>query len=306
VVEAPRKDFVFLANVYRQDFLIPSLTSQLTVIYNRNREGSELKFDDNGFPIRPALFGNYHRRNYDVWYLGYNVDGHIARVNLTGSVYGALGRDSDSIFTGKPAKIRAFFAAAEASYDTEWARFRVSGLFASGDGNPDDNVENGFDAIYENPVFAGADTSYWIRQTIPFIGGAVGPVAVSGRNGVLNSFRSSKDQGQSNFNNPGTVLLGAGGDFDLTPTFRLTANANHLWFEDTATLKVLRNQSDIDRSIGWDLSISTIWRPKATQNIVLRLSAATLLPGEGFKDLFANIDRNPRYYSVLANLVVSY
>lgn len=306
VVESPRDDLVFLANVYRQDFLIPALTSQLTLVYNRNREGDEIKFDDNGFPVRPALIGNYRPRDYDVWYLGYNADGRIGRMNLTASLYGALGEDRDSLFTGRPARIRAFFAAAEASYDLSWARFRLSGLYASGDGDPQDDVENGFDAIFENPIFAGADTSYWIRQSIPFIGGTVGPVSLSGRNGILNSLRPSKEQGQSNFNNPGTVLVGAGADLDLTPEFRLTANANHLWFEDTSSLKFLRNQANIRTDIGWDLSAATIWRPKATQNIILRLSGAVLAPGGGFRDLFANQQRHDAYYSVLANLIVNY
>jgi hypothetical protein len=306
VVESPRDDFVFVGNLYRQDFLIPSLTSQIIFVYNRNREAGEFKKDDNGFPARPALFGNFKPRDYDVYYLGYNADGHVGRVNLTASIYGAFGEDRNSILTGRPARIRAFFSAAEVSYDIDWARFRLSGLLASGDGNPNDDIEGGFDAIFENPIFAGADTSYWIRQSIPFIGGAAGPVGLSGRNGILNSLRSSKEQGQSNFNNPGTELLGAGGDFDLTPQFRLSVNANHLWFSNTAVLQVLRNEGSIDKGIGWDLSAATIWRPKATQNIVLRLSAATLLPGEGFKDLFTNSDRNKNYYSVLANLIVSY
>ena len=63
--------------------------------------------------------------------------------------------------------------------------------------------ETGFDAIFENPIFAGADTSYWIRQAIPFAGGGRA-VTINGRNGVLIDLRSSKEQGQSNFNNPGT------------------------------------------------------------------------------------------------------
>ena len=44
------------------------------------------------------------------------------------------------------------------------------------------------------------------------IGG--GGVTLSGRNGVLASLRSSKDQGQSNFVNPGLALLGAGVDIE--------------------------------------------------------------------------------------------
>jgi hypothetical protein len=305
VVERPRDDFVFIANLYRQDFLIPSLTSQFTVVYNRNRERGEIKVDDNGFPVRPALLGTLRGRNYDVVYLGYNADGHIGRLNLTASAYGALGTDRDSFFTGRKADIRALFGAAELSYDVDWIRLRLSGLYASGDSDPYDDTEGGFDAIFENPIFAGADTSYWIRQTIPFAGGGRA-VSINGRNGILNSLRSSKEQGQSNFNNPGTQLLGAGADFDLTPEIRLSANANHLWFANTATLQVLRNEGSIPKDIGWDVSAATIWRPKATQNIVLRLSAAALLPGEGFKDLFTNRDRNRSYYSVLANLIVSY
>lgn len=306
VVERPRDDFVFVGNLYRQDFLIPGLTSQVTLIYNRNREGNETQIDDNGFAVRPAVLGHHRPRDYDVLYLGYNADGRVGRINLTASTYAALGEDRDSVFTQMPAKIRSFFAAAELSYDHDWMRFRASGLFASGDGKPYDGKETGFDAIFENPVFAGADTSYWIRQSIPCVGCVAGLVNVNGRNGILNSLRSSKEQGQSNFNNPGTMLLGAGADFDLIPELRLSANANHLWFQNTATLQALRNEGSIPRAIGWDLSTAAIWRPKATQNIVFRLSGATLLPGSGFRDLFTNSGRNRNYYSVLGNLILSY
>lgn len=305
VVQRPRDDFVFVANAYRQDFLIPALTSQITLVYNRNREGDRIEIDDNGFPVRPALLGDLRGRNYDVFYLGYNADGRIGRINLTASAYAALGEDRNSFFTSEPADIRAFFSAAELSYDKDWMRFRLSGAYASGDDDPFDNKETGFDAIFENPVFAGADTSYWIRQTIPFAGGGRA-ISVNGRNGLLNSLRSSKEQGQSNFNNPGLILAGAGADFDLTPEFRISANANHLWFENTATLEALRNEGSIPRDIGWDFSTAAIWRPKATQNIVFRLSAAALVSGDGFRDLFDNRGGQDAYYSILANAVLTY
>ncbi|WP_375545917.1 hypothetical protein [Tsuneonella litorea] len=301
----PRDDWLFVANVYRQDFLIPALTSQVTVAYNMNREGDEYSEDKNGFPVRPALLGNIRPRNYDVVYVGYNADGRIGRINLTASAYGAFGEDRYNFFTDKSAVIRAFFGAAELSYDRDWMRFRLSGLWASGDHDPYDNREGGFDAVFENPVFAGADTSYWIRQAIPFAGGSRA-VLVNGRNGILNSLRSSKEEGQSNFNNPGTMLVGLGADFDVLPTLRVSANANHLWFEDTITLQVLRNEGSIPREIGWDLSASAIWRPWANQNAVARLSAAALVPGAGFRDLFGNSNGNRNYYSVLANVVLSY
>jgi hypothetical protein len=305
VVKSPRDDFVFIANVYRQDFLIPALTSQLTFAYNRNREADDVEIDENGFPVRPALLGDLRGREYDVFYLGYNVDGRIGRVNITGSAYWALGEDRNNFFTSEPADINAQFGAVELSYDRDWARFRLSGLYQSGDSDPYDDTETGFDAIFENPMFAGADTSYWVRQTIPFAGGGR-VISVNGRNGILNTLRSSKEQGQSNFNNPGLILLGVGADFDLTPEVRVSANANHLWFEDTATLENLRIEGSIPEEIGYDVSASAIWRPKANQNIVFRLSAATLFSGAGFRNLFDNIGDDDNFYSILANVTLTY
>jgi hypothetical protein len=76
-----------------------------------------------------------------------------------------------------------------------------------------------------------------------------------------------------------------------------------LWFDDTTTLEVARNQSPIDESIGTDASVAWIWRPYATQNIVLRLSGAVLFPGSGLEDLYGNDDE---YYSVLGNFTFTY
>ncbi|MBA3053494.1 MAG: hypothetical protein FP826_00840 [Sphingomonadales bacterium] len=305
VTSAPRRDWVITANLYRQDFLIPSLTSQISVTWNHNREANDIHIDNTGFPVRPALLGTLRGRSYDVVYLGYGADGHIGRINLTAQAYGALGKDRNSFFTDRPANVRAFMGAAELSLDRDWIRYRVSGLYASGDGDPYDDKESGFDAIFENPLFAGADTSYWIRQTIPFAGGGRA-IAVSGRNGLLNSLRSSKEEGQSNFNNPGTVLAGVGADFDLTPTLRVSANANHLWFANTIVLETLRNEGSIPKAIGWDLSAAAIWRPKANQNVVFRLSAAALLPGRGFRDLFDDTYGHRTQYSILGNAVLSF
>ena len=273
--------------------------------YNANRERDQIHIDHNGFPVRPALIGNLRPRDYDVVYLGYNGDGHFDRLNLTFSSYVALGQDRNSIFTNEPARIRSWFVAAEPSYDIDWMRFRLSGLYASGDNDPYDNLETGFDAIFENPLFSGADTSYWIRQSIPFASGGRA-VGVNGRNGILNSLRSSKEEGQSNFNNPGTILLGIGADFDILPELRLSLNANQLWFDNTEIVEALRQEGSISKNLGRDYSTSVIWRPLFSQNIVFRASAALFDPGAGFSDLFNNGGRDKRYYSVLLNTVLTY
>ncbi len=179
---------------------------------------------------------------------------------------------------------------------------RLSGAYASGDKKAYDNRSTGFDAIFENPIFAGADTSYFISQGIPLIGG--GGVALVQPNGMLPDLRTSKEQGQSNFDNPGLRLVGLGADFDLTPRSRVSGNLNELWFDNTATLEAARQQANIGRSIGTDASIAWIYRPYFTQNIVVRLSGAALRPGDGFKALYGT--DHSYYYSVLANVILTY
>ncbi len=298
--DAFRDDDVFVANLYRQDWPATGFNSQLVVAHNRNREGTQTRYDDNGFIQRPASLGLERARDYDVTYLGYNGDGHVGRWNLTLSAYAAIGDEDPGTFSGRPGDIRAFFTAAEVSRDFDWLRARATLVYASGDDDPFDDVAGGYDAIFENPLLAGADTSFWIRQPVPLIGG--GKVVLSGRNGLLNSLRSSKEFGQSNFTNPGLLLAGVGADFDLTPTLRASVNSNLLWFADTAVLEAARAQAGIARDIGLDLSLALTWRPLATQNIVVRLSAAALVPGAGFKDLYGG--GTP--YSILGNVVFSY
>lgn len=300
VTKGLRDDDVFIANLYRQDFPYTGFVSQAIFAYNRNREDSSF-YDSNGFIQRPAAIGREFPRTYDVAYLGYNGDGHIGRLNLTLSAYAAYGKQKPGVFVQADTDIRAGFLAAEASMDFDWIRWRGSLAWASGDEDPYDDRSTGFDSIFENPIFAGADTSYWIRQNVPLIGG--GGVALASRNGLLANLRSSKEQGQSNFDNPGIQLLGVGADFDVTPQSRISTNINELWFSDTEILKAARATADVGRNIGTDVSVAWIWRPYNTQNMILRVSAATLLPGQGLKDLFGE---DTKYYSVLGNLILTY
>jgi hypothetical protein len=308
-----RKDDVLVANIYRQDLPVTGFTSQFTYVRNSNREAGEQYYDQNGFLIRPAQIGDGRGANYDVNYLGYNGDGHFGRFNLTVSSYFAFGNTYHNPFAGTPDSgqtIKAWFAAAEPSVDFNWARVRLSGLYASGDSNPTGKTASGFDSIQENPQFAGADTSYFIRQGIPLIGG--GGVNLTAPNGVLPDLRSSGDQGQSNFVNPGLFLIGIGTDSDLTPELRFSTNLNYLAFAETQSLELLRDQGNIHNSIGYDLSGAFTYRPLFTNNVVLRLSAGILLPGQGLKDLYDTtgseslLSGGKFLYSILGNLILTY
>ena len=191
ISESPRKDDVFIANLYWQDFPRLGFVSQATVVHNRNREADDFYFDHNQFIARPSSLGFERGRDYDITYLGLSGDGHFGRNNLTYSAYYAIGDQSNAVFSNDETDVSAYFLAAEVSRDYDWIRARLSFLHSSGDANPFDNKEHGFDAIFENPQFAGGDTAFFIRQNVPLIGG--GRVALNGRNSIIPSLRSSKE-----------------------------------------------------------------------------------------------------------------
>ena len=302
-ITAPlRKDTTFIANLYHQDFPISGNTTQVTVMHNINHDEDQY-VDADGFQTRPAEVGDGEAHKYQVTYVGLNTDGHFGRWNLTTSLYGAFGHDSHNPIAQRAQTIEAGFAAAELSRDFDWIRVRASAVYATGDRDVNDNKSTGFDAILENPDIAGAGTSFWIRQAIPLIGG--GGVALNGRDGLLPDLRSSKDDGQSNFVNPGLFLFGLGADADITPNLRVLGNFSHLSFANTTVLEALRAQGNISRDIGWDLSTALQYRPFLTQNIVFSASLATLVPGDGFKQLY-NTQRLGLPYSILFNMVLRY
>jgi hypothetical protein len=314
ITQQLRRDDIFVANLFHQDLPVVGFTSQLIYLRNDNREGSQFYYDKNGFLVRPLQIGDDRGYDYHVNYLGYNGDGHFGRLNLTTSAYWAIGSVSHNQFSPDPqnkgAGVNAFFVAAEPSMDFDFVRVRLSGLFQSGAGHPKSR-ENGFDAPFENPQFAGADTSYFIRQSIPLIAG--GGVSINTMNGVLADLRAgSKGEGQSNFNNPGLFLAGIGTDTDILPELRLSTNFNYLRFENTQTLELLRQQANIPHTLGYDLSAALTYRPLFSQNIILRLSASALFPGDGLKALFNTQGGSTPFgsgnflYAVLANVIVAY
>ena len=175
-------------------------------------------------------------------------------------------------------------------------------MLTSGDKDPYDSRATGFDAIQENPQFAGSDSSYFMRQGLPLIGG--GGVTLSGRNGLIPSLRSSKDEGQSNFQNPGLNLLGTGLDIDVMPELRLLANVSHLRFNQTSILSALRNEHIKSRDIGMDYSVGFQYRPYYNQQVILTGSLAVLKFGAGLFQLYGATQ--DRLHSLAFNALLAY
>lgn len=296
-----RFEDVFIANLYGQD--LPGLghTSQVTVIHRQDTAGEHAPdYDNNGFLIRPASIGDERPKNLYTTYIGINGDGHFGRLNTTESFYYVTGSESHNPIAGRQVDINAAMAAFEASYDINWIRLRGSLFWASGDGDPFDGDAEGFDAIFDNPNFAGGDNSFWQRQGIPFIAGGI--VNLTNRNSLLPDLRPGKEEGQSNFVNPGLRLYNVGVDFEITPKIKLINNVSYLQFDRVDTLRALRQDGSIDRNIGFDISSGFLYRPFLNNNVQIRVGGAALLVDEGLENLYG--DRT--LYQIFTNLILLY
>ena len=276
-----RRQNVIIANVYKQDFIFPGNTVTASIHYND--DPMAIKFNDNSFRVRPENAGVFQPHHVQVAYLGLGSDGHVDRYNLTTQFYFATGRDSLNPIGNVSQIITAGMAAAELSYDRDWARFRTSFFWSSGDHNPNNHHATGFDTIIDNPNFAGGGFSFWQRQTVGLFN-----VQLTNNNSLIPDLRASKIQGQSNFVNPGLLLFNLGMDADITPTLTAIFNTNFLWFESTQVLDTFLFDGHIATRIGTDISLGLEYRPLASNNIQITLGLSTLIPGGGFKALFNN------------------
>ena len=281
-----RHQNTLIANYYRNDFVFPGYNTQVSFHYNRDQAST--KFDNNGFLVRPDPVGVYAPHQVDAYYLGWSGNGHINRYNVSHAAYYVTGNDELNPLAGQAQDIHAFMGALELSYDRDWARFRCSYFYASGDSDPNDTQANGFDAIFDNPNFAGGEFSYWNRQQIKLFG-----VNLVQRQSLIPNLRSSKFQGQTNFVNPGIQLVNFGFDADLTTKFKWINNANYLWFNQTESLEVYTFQEKVRNEIGLDLSSGVEYRPLLNNNILIVGGISGLLVGNGFRDLY-----QPLYGSV--------
>jgi hypothetical protein len=287
-----RHQQVILGNVYLQDFFFPGYTAEFVGAWNK--DDPSLHYDDNGFLVRPAPVGNVINQNpgagpilhgIRVGYFGWLGSGHIHRLNLTHAFYQAVGEDTFNPIAGRPVTINAQMAAVELSYDKDWIRYRVSAFYTSGDANPRDGRARGFDAIDDLPNFAGGLFSFWNREAIRLLGSGI---LLTSSGSLIPSLRSSKEEGQANFVNPGIFIANAGADFDITPKLKGFANFNYLRFERTEPLEFILFQSLIRHSIGEDFGVGVEYRPPLSENIVLTGGASALQPGQGFKDIYTS------------------
>ena len=298
-----RHQYVFIANLYRQDFFAKGYTAQLSFLTNLDQ--ADLHYDRTGNLVDPEdLGGPVVPHDVHAYYFGWNGDGHIGRFNLTHSFYEVIGHDSMNGLAGQPVDINAQMGALELSYDQDWIRYKASFFYASGDSNPTGGTGSGFDSILDNPNFIGGPFSYYARQGFVF-----GDTDVNFKQGnsLLLDLRSSKTEGQANFVNPGVFIYGVGTEMNLLPTLKLFLNANYIRMAETQSVDFALHTANVTPEVGWDLSGGVQYRPLLTNNIIVSAGLGALIPGDGYKAIYeSNTITVPGYPSPSAGHVDSF
>lgn len=287
---------VFVANLFKQDFLTLGYTGQLSFHYNHDKPS--IKYNENGVPERPSVVGSILPKDVKAYYIGWTGDGHFGRWNINHAFYQVFGKESINSLADRPIDINAQLAALELSVDVDWKRYKFSAFYSSGDSDPLDGKGTGFDAIFDLPFFAGGPFSYWNIQPIRLFG-----VNLTQKLSLVPNLRASKIEGQSNFVNPGLLLFNAAFEAEVTPKLKTVLNANYLQFVDTSSLEIFGNQSAISSPIGLDYGLGIIYRPFLNNNAIFTLSATALTPFSGFKDLY---ETGKTRYALFTSLIFTY
>jgi hypothetical protein len=282
-----RNQMVYVANLYRQDFIWLGYTAEWSFLANQDHGGTH--YDDNGNLVRPEPLGTVQAHDVNAYYLGWGGDGHIGRFNVSHQFYQAFGRDDFNDLAGRPVNINAQMAALEISHDRDWARYKASFFYASGDGNATDGKGTGFDTIVDNPNFTGGPFSFWSRQGFN-LGGTL--VNLKNSSSLVADLRTSKTEGQANFMNPGVYIFGVGAEFDLTPKLRSFLNANYILLAQTEPVQIALQTAKVRNEIGEDLSLGFQYRPFLTDNIIVSAGFGVLVPGGGYRDIYGNTGAN--------------
>ena len=300
---------VAVANFFMQDFLVHGYTQEFSVHYLDDDGRGELVYDRNGRLVRPAPVGFFKPHEIRAVYLGQAGLGHIGRINVDHALYYVFGTDSanpiagpDPLLKGRgdEVKIGAGLAALEVSYDHDWWRPRLGFFATTGDSNPRDRRARGFSSIFESPNFAGGGFSFFNR-----LGIGLPPTGVSlvERGTLIPDLRSSKEEGQPNFVNPGVQIATAGLDVDVTPRLKTIFTANYIRLANTASIQQILFQGGISRNLGTDISLGARYRPFLNQNFIVIGGVAGFLPGQGFKEIY---ERDKTLYHVFTDVILTF
>jgi hypothetical protein len=253
-----------------EDFLKKGWNSEWSVHFN---------YDPRDIAATGAIAG------LNTVYFGSTLNGHLGRWIFNPAVYGVAGK-ADHIVAGFPVKhtVAAYTGLVDLQYPLDFVKFRLGYVYASGDGNPNDTKDRGFDAISDGVQLFGGPISYFVGENIKF--GAGDLVRA-------NSFFPSLRNGnaQANYVNPGLQLMNGGMDFILTPRFQTAVNVNYMRFINTGAFPNATGTfaNILHKDAGLEGNAFLRIKPflhQINQNVVLDLGVSALHPMQGLQDMF--------------------
>ena len=137
-------------------------------------------------------------------------------------VYGVAGK-ADHVVAGSPVKhtVAAWTGLVDLEYPLDFVKFRLGCSYVSGDRNPNDTKDTGFDSISDAVQLFGGPISYFVGENIKF--GAGDFVRA---NSFYPSLRGAN--GQANYVNPGLQLMNTGMDVTFSPRVQLADQSGHI------------------------------------------------------------------------------
>lgn len=270
VFSVPSSHNVAIARVTWEDFLAPGWNSEWTWHYNRERR---------------KIPGSSLRADHDTFYFGAAFNGHLGRFTFNPAVY-FVGGNADQVVAGAPVEhsVRAWMGLLDWQYKLDYWNFRAGYLYASGDSDPTDTRDTGWDSISDGTALFGGPLSYWVGENIRFGRGDF----VRG-NSLFPSLRGAN--APANHINPGIHAFNGGVDVVLSPRFDFSANLNYLLF---AARGAYTNRVVIsDRSAGLEENVFLRVKPflrEINQNVIFDLGFSVLHPRQGLKAAFGTSD----------------
>ena len=103
---------------------------------------------------------------------------------------------------------------------------------------------------------------------------------------LLPSLRTSKDEGQPNFVNPGVFILNGAADIELTPKLRGFLTTSYIRFLQTEQMEALLFQEKVRPNVGVELGAGASYRPPLSDNVIIIGGIQSMKLGQGLKDIY--------------------
>jgi hypothetical protein len=174
---------------------------------------------------------------------------------------------------------------ADVEYPLDYVKFRLGYTYTSGDNNPNDKTDHGFDSISDAVQLFGGPISYFVGENIKF-----GAGDLNRANSFLPTFRNGNQQ--ANYVNPGLQLMNAGMDVIFSPRIQLALNENYMRFNDTgsfATNAGTTTANILHKDGGIEGNAFIRIKPflhQTNQNVILDLGVSALHPLQGLQDMY--------------------